>query len=219
MKTKTHIKRFLGFSLLSLTAAFHAEANLISNGNFEAGNIGFFSDYAYRTDSIYDPATYAITTNPHLVHTSATAYGDHTSGRGNMMAINGAIVQGKKVWSDAITLTKNTDYIFSLWVSSWHVSNPALLDFSLNAGSTYLGTVSAPVTTGRWDHHTLTFNSGMLYGPMDLSITDLTTKWDGNDFAIDDLSLVSARVPEPTSALLLGLGLMGIALYKKKPRT
>ena len=209
-------KSWVILALLPMVFSHNAQANLIANGNFEAGNVGFTSDYSYQTTSIYGPATYAITTNTSLVHPSGRLYHDHTSGRGNMMAINGAITPGKKVWGDTVDIVANTNYIFSMWLASWTSTNPALLNLSLNAGGLDIGTVSAPTTTGLWDHHTFAFNSSSLTGPIELSIVDRTLDWGGNDFAIDDLSLERVKAPAPAAALLFGLGLISLSLCRKK---
>src|SRR5262249_28180063 len=41
-------------------------ANLLVNGDFEAGNTGFTSQYIFSSDQIGDAGVYTITTNPEL---------------------------------------------------------------------------------------------------------------------------------------------------------
>jgi|GEM_PF-1528219 len=95
MKTK----RWFAFSLaLILILAFASPAvaeplNLITNGDFEDGNTGFTSDFTYvpivNQSSMYPPAIYSINIDPNLGHGSWTSFGDHTTGDGNMMIVNG----------------------------------------------------------------------------------------------------------------------------------
>lgn len=80
--------------------------NLIVNGDFEAGNTGFNTDYRFSPGSIFDFHEYAITTNPRLVPNQATAFGDHTSGSGLMMAVNGPLSPTVlTVWSQTVALS------------------------------------------------------------------------------------------------------------------
>ena len=73
-------------------------ANLIVNGDFEAGNTGFTSDYTYvapplsnsGTNSLGAPAVYSVETDPYKGHAGWASYGDHTSGAGNMLIGNAA---------------------------------------------------------------------------------------------------------------------------------
>ena len=66
--------------------------SLVANGDFSAGNTGFTSSYTYVTGpgSLVPEGVYTITTDPHLEHPGAVSFGDHTTGTGEMMAVNGA---------------------------------------------------------------------------------------------------------------------------------
>ena len=74
-------------------AAGAVDGNLVSNGDFEAGNTGFSSDYTYVATTgptaLQPPSVYAVGTNPSLYHSSWSSFGDHTSGTGKMMIVNG----------------------------------------------------------------------------------------------------------------------------------
>src|SRR5262245_17414202 len=73
-------------------------ANLIVNGTFEAGNTGFATDYQYDSTP-WDDAQYYLTTDPSTIHFLGVRYGDHTTGRGLMMAANGGENPNLRVWS------------------------------------------------------------------------------------------------------------------------
>jgi hypothetical protein len=126
-------------------------ANLITNGDFELGNVGFGTTYTYVPGNIYDAGTYDVVTNPHLSHPAGASYGDHTTGSGLMFAANGAVNPGRIVWKQIIDVDPNSLYVFSAWVSNWD-QNPghavAQLDFGFNG--TDAGRFNAPTTAGVW---------------------------------------------------------------------
>jgi hypothetical protein len=80
--------KLIGALVVSCAIARVPAAELVINGSFEAGNTGFTSEFANSPD-IEQPRTYAITTDPASVHSLAASYGDHTTGSGFMMAVNG----------------------------------------------------------------------------------------------------------------------------------
>lgn len=170
-----------------------SKANLIVNGDFESGNTGFTSEYSYSPGDIVPDGVYDLVRNPASDSPSAASYGDHTSGTGFMMAINGSTSQNVVVWSQAVSVQENTDYSFSGYVSSWFSGSPSV--FNLLADGTILGTITAPSTAAVWQAFGATFNSGSR-SSINLQIVSLNNAFSGNDFALDDLSLnVSAAIP------------------------
>lgn len=212
------IKKIFSVQICSFALFFApliVHASLIINGDFESGNEGFITDYSL--DILAGDQRYDITADPSLNHSGADSYGDHTSGSGLMMAVNGAGTGDQLVWGQDVTLEANVDYEFSLWVSSWISTSPASLQFDL--GGLSLGLYNAPTTTGQWEQYSYTFNSGALSGSQFLSIIDTELALVGNDFAIDDISLTAISphpVPLPPSLLLLGTGLVGLLISRRK---
>ena len=203
--------------MMLLFAATFANANLIINGDFESGDQDFLTDYTLGigvTDQRYN-----VTTDPRLHHPAAASYGDHTSGAGLMMAVNAATAADQLVWGQQVSLTANTDYEFSIWVSSWISSNPANLVFDL--GGISLGSFGAPLAAAIWDQYSFSFNSGATSGSVLLSIVDTTRAFSGDDFAIDDISLTREvmGVPEPATLMLVGLGLAGLGFSRRRRRS
>lgn len=89
--------------------------NLIVNGDFESGNTGFITDYAYCNSSaclipIVDSG-YAVGSNANLYNMYFSGH-DHTTGNGNFMIVNGG-VPSLVVWEEIITVHPNTNYLFS----------------------------------------------------------------------------------------------------------
>jgi hypothetical protein len=174
-------------------------ANVVSNGNFSSGNTGFTSQYAYRAVGdggangccgvLSAEGVYAINTNPRNVHGSFSSFTDHTNGSGNMLIVNGSPTNNQIVWTQNITVIANTDYVFSVWVTSASPANPAQLQFSI-AGNNQLGTTIIPAATadGTWQFFTTTWNSGAISGNnIPIALVNKNIVANGNDFAIDDI--------------------------------
>jgi gliding motility-associated-like protein len=159
-------------------------SNLIFNGDFLFGNMGFTSAYTYTTN-LWPEATYCIGTNPQTFHTNFSPCGDHTTGTGNMMVVNAAGTPNVIVWQQTIPVVPNTNYLFSCWLTSVHTSSPAQLQFFVNG--VQIGPVfgAAPATC-IWNMFFNTWNSGTATSAV-ISIRNQNTSLSGNDFAIDDI--------------------------------
>ncbi|MBP7238758.1 MAG: gliding motility-associated C-terminal domain-containing protein [Saprospiraceae bacterium] len=173
--------------------------NLVVNGNFSGGNTGFSSDYAYVVDipnvqnEMFPEGTYTVINNPNLVHTGFSACNDHTGGNGNMMVINGA-ASLQDIWCQTVPISPNTYYNVSAWVASVNPSSPAILQFSIN-GTPIGPIINALSTPCSWIPFNATWNSGSTTSA-EICILNLNTAAGGNDFAIDDISMVQLCIVE-----------------------
>ncbi|MBN2728096.1 MAG: hypothetical protein JXR53_02640, partial [Bacteroidales bacterium] len=160
--------------------------NIITNGDFELGNTGFYTDYNYDPD-LYPEGNYYITDNPNTHHANFSACQDHTPPPGTeLMLVNGAPIPGQEVWCQDIAVTPATDYAFSTWITSVHPTNPAVLQFSINGG--LLGApFTAPSTTCTWQQFYEVWNSGF-NTTAQICIVNQNIIRSGNDFALDDIS-------------------------------
>jgi hypothetical protein len=82
------------------------------NGNFSAGNTGFTSQYTNNQFSIWNEGTYAIGPNPNAVHTNFGTWGDHTTGTGNYMIVNGSVLPNRTVWQQTVTFPPGAQVTF-----------------------------------------------------------------------------------------------------------
>lgn len=191
------------YSVTATTAAgckSSASANiaqeLIINGDFEQGNVGFTSAYGYVNAAtplnMVPEGIYTVDNDAHYHHNNF--YGkDHTTGTGNFMIVNGS-GSPVNIWQQTVTVLPNTTYYFSAWAASLNNVAPyAQLQFNVNG--TLVGT-TAVLTAGpsntstplNWVRFYGTWTSGPAVTSAVVSIRDLQTALGGNDFGLDDIS-------------------------------
>lgn len=189
-----------------------ARLNLLANGNFEAGNRGFTSDYGFTTEATTAPGQegqYTLGVNPQQINGLGASFGDHTTGKGRMMIVNGSTnPKSPVVWRQTVSVTPRTMYRFTFWVASWgrygnsqKAINPAQLEVAINGeplgisdGLNRIATVPAPAVVGQWRQVSLLWLSGGATAA-DLTILDRNREFLGNDFALDDLSFQNTDTP------------------------
>jgi gliding motility-associated-like protein len=168
--------------------------NLVVNGDFNNGNTGFSSGYVFNSGNILAPGEYDINNASTNTGIGAVACKDHTSGNGNMLIVS-ADASKKTIWKQAVTVTPNTNYIFSAWVQSVNPAALVHLQLSIN-GNTVLDSVSAASTTCNWKRYFVKWNSGSnttaQLAIVDNTIPKIVSGLD--NFAIDDISFASYSV-------------------------
>ncbi len=159
--------------------------NVITNGNFNAGNTGFTSDYTFAANNTTE-GEYFVGSSPLAWNAALSNCSDHTTGSGNMLLVNGSPVANVNVWRQTVAVTPNTNYAFSSWIQALYPPNPAQLSFSINGSD--IGTlITASLPTCTWSQFYTTWNSGS-NTTATISIVNKNTIVQGNDFALDDIS-------------------------------
>lgn len=173
-----------------------SNSNLVLNGDFEAGNSGFSTAYTLRTSDVGPAGTYAITSDPRLVHDQFGSYADHTPGSGSQMMVVNGTTTSATVWEQTVAVIPNTVYQFAAFGSSAYATPPATLRFEINGTS--VGTLNLPAVTGQWTPFSIHWNSGSATSA-NLKIINTSVDSNGNDFALDDISFaVAASLPNGT---------------------
>lgn len=158
---------------------------MATNGNFSSGNTGFLSNYTYNATSIWNESTYAVGPNPNAVHPNFGTWGDHTTGTGNYMLVNGATGTNKILWRQTKTFPPGAQVTMRWWALSF-VSPAGQLQLKLS-GTNIGGAASTPTSTGVWQQTSRTFTAPAS-GTATLNLITLAGPGSGNDFGIDDIS-------------------------------
>jgi len=174
----------------TVTGSSLSGVNLLTNGGFEAvpGNSGFGSSYTFHTYGVANSNqnTYTVGPNP---STKNTGFCNQTGGHTgiNQMIIDGATPTaggiGNIAWSQSISVVPGATYQFSYYVQSLVNYNFAQLQFYVNGVP--VGQVKNANSTCTWDVFNCVVNAGS-NTVLQLTLVDLNTVADGNDFALDD---------------------------------
>lgn len=170
----------------TLTGSISSGVNLITNGDFEAGNSGFSSAYTYNTTSLQNEGTYAIISNPQSLHTNFSNCANFNDYGTLQMVVNGAQTAGAKIWYKTVTVKPNTQYQFTYYVQSVHPDSPSIMQLYANniaVGPSY----TASGTTCLWKKFVYIWNSGA-NSSVELSLINQNTAPSGNDFALDNIT-------------------------------
>lgn len=191
----------------SAVANLNVSQELVYNGNFSLGNVGFFNpplfgaSYRYFVDSpnyqreLSAAGRYGVGANAN--NYNAAYYGkDHTNRTGNFMIVRGYSFIKPMVWADTVPVTPNTTYYFSGWamgIDSTTLANRPILRFAVNGvivGNplTLPPHGLSPTAPDNWLRFYTTWNSGSATSAI-FSIYDSTATFRGNAFGLDDISI------------------------------
>ena len=164
--------------------------NLVVNGDFEAGNTGFFSQYIYEQGPVMQPGMYFVGSEPEISHPNFEACNDHTTGSGNMLFANATIFPDLPVvWEQSVSLTPNSEYLFSVWVQNVTTTQVFLPEMQFFINGVQVAPAFLPDSTQcKWTNFTTTWNSGSNTSAL-ITIIDQNLTSPGNDFGLDDISL------------------------------
>lgn len=159
---------------------------LVDNGHFQNYYQGVTTDYNIGSPGPnIGGGNIAVTHDPSLYHSGFVGSGNQ--GSGNFMVINGSTAANQNIWCQTINVTPNTNYNFSLWLSSVYDVSVGEVQVYFN-GTPNGGVMTAPATTGVWEEHELFWNSGA-NNQVQICIEGVNLDNVGNDFGIDDISL------------------------------
>ncbi|WP_262408824.1 PEPxxWA-CTERM sorting domain-containing protein [Sphingomonas sp. JC676] len=220
----------LAAALLAPLPALAQES--VTNGDFEAGNTGFTSEYSYvgapGPNALYAESTYTVGTNSADYHNLWASVLGH-GGSGNFLIANG-VANGNaaafNVFSQQLTgLAVGQTYLFSAWATNTCCN----ADFTGTNGSPFLVSVngSQPLPnsiliasttvdtsqTGVWTQFSGSFVATA--SSMNLSIYNSTPEASGNDFGLDDISVVAVPEPAAWGMMIGGFGLAGLAMRRR----
>ena len=187
--------------------AYRYQSNVVSNGDFEQGNVDFTSSYYYNSISLVAEGTYAVVSNAHNVHPYFNGPADHTlgNGTGHYMAVNGSPTPNVVVWAQSVNVTPHTDYIFHTWVYNLGGTQQeaSVLQFSINnalIGNVF--TAPYPASSG-WQQFSTIWNSRN-NSSAEIKIINQSTVTSGNDFGLDDIHFTSLVADVDSVTVFIG---------------
>lgn len=163
--------------------------NLIYNGDFSKGNIGFSSDYKLGTIDYFNEGYYAITTNPQLYHPGFIKCTDHTNDNaGLMMVFDSYTIPNKVIWTQTISIKPYRIYEFSMWATKLVYYKDSYLEIRIN--DVPLDSIfHVTHTSGTWsEFHRKWCSNAETTAKIEIINTTLDKA--GNDLAIDDISFI-----------------------------
>lgn len=204
-------------ALFSLLLTVCLGQNFINNGDFELGGPGQGFNVNGQGYVLLNPpypgttspGDFAITNNPQPLNTAFfLSFGDHTTGSGKMMVIDGGAIGGNQPFWQAgnsgggvCGLTNGNSYVLSYWVrsASSTVTNPGTqADVQVvfnNAGNIQPLTASTlvPLPNVGWEQKSIQFDA--LNSCVNIAFFDANTSTTGNDFVLDDIQLMPIGDP------------------------
>lgn len=196
------------------TAGCCPGANLVTGGDFESGRGAFASDYQFVTGAAVQPGQYALLNSAQAGAVSSQWVVQNEgscSTTGRVLVVNGATGRSgsRKVWSQTVAVTPGAEYRFcahfkNLPACALDVKPKIELRFSSPAGSSSSSTISANGANGcDWvqESRSIVIPAG---------VTSLTSEiWldesglgDGNDLAVDNISLQQMQAADPKELLV-----------------
>lgn len=176
-------------TVYTVTSTTTATANLIYNGNFTLGNVGFNTDYTYSnpTNPSLAQRAYGVVAVANTWEPGFAACTDHSTGVTRMMVVDGSTSNAgnDRVWCQTVPVTPGQNYTFSYWAQAVALNNSANIDTVINGVS--IGAATVPAATCSWIQRTYIWNSGASTTAQ-ICLYDRTTASAGNDFALDDIS-------------------------------
>jgi len=173
---------------------------LVENGHFEQGPVGFTSDYNNCINCVGTIGgelfenQFVVGVNANHHHQGFQGVGQGAAG--NFMMVNGSSQSNTNVWCQTISVEPNTYYEFSAWVASIFAQSPAQLQFQANG--VLLGPVfTAPSSVNLWNQFFSVWFSGSNTA-VTICIINQNTAIAGNDFGLDNISFKACLSCEVT---------------------
>jgi hypothetical protein len=171
--------------------------NLLQNGGFENGFVGFNTDYGTfpNGDGLctgtgstqYGSLT--VSTDPHLIYDLWCSKTNHTLNGTKMLIIDASCGSNKRVWYQSVAVSPNTAYKFSCWASNnntFSLPDPNLRVRINGTNVIQNFLLTSTQSCNQWHELSYTWYSGTSTTVLIEIINDRATS-DGNDYSLDDI--------------------------------
>lgn len=180
----------LGPTVFKFTAKVQTDNDLIVNGDFSSGNSGFSSqlNYVAPGPAMLTGGTYTIITSPTQISAAFPPCDDHTTGTGNMLAINCINTPNRDVWCQNVSVNPDSEYNFGMWVMT--VFSLVTVDLIVTVNGVQIGNSFAPTSTFcQWSEFSAIWEANGATSA-EICITNTNGAPFGPYFALDDISFI-----------------------------
>ena len=130
---QVRVERRLGVAAVLMAATAGASGqNLVVNGNFEQGNVGFQSDYSFSSGGNCCEGQYTVRGNGSTFNGAFVNPPPSSPGSVQMMVVNGSTVSNQRIWYQTIAVTPGVTYAFTLRGCTAVAGGPAVLQWQVN---------------------------------------------------------------------------------------
>ncbi len=162
------------------------DENLVYNGGFNLGNVGFESEYEFTPIGTFAQGHYGIFTSPTQFNAGFGNCEDFSgSNDGLMMVVDGATAVDVNIWCQTIDVLPGRNYDFSTQITNIFESEPSTLQFSIN-GNPLGDLLEVEPAVCEWQLFSEQWYSES-FTSATICITNQSTIDFGNDFALDDI--------------------------------
>jgi outer membrane protein OmpA-like peptidoglycan-associated protein len=160
--------------------------NLVKNGDFEDGNVGFKSDFLCQ-DDIFTWGYYVITTNVSK-YLTGSVFLNPVPNTGKYYAIDMNNSGKQRLWYDSITVKPNTPYQFSCILANCvnDFAAPGVINLKIN-GKKICPTLTLSNGSASWTPYSIKYKTGPDETRIEISIVDEIWTLMGNDVALDNV--------------------------------
>ncbi len=174
--------------------------NLVSNGDFSAGNTGFGSDLPYQLGCVQESYYVSAIPRDKCSLFPGTLF-DHTLGdsTGSYLIVDGprTATTGNTIWEQTLSVTGGQIYNFSFWVQPRFSSSNFPLSLGLFVNGVAVSPTFVPSNSTAWEQFCTQWQRrGDTSGPVTISLRQLNNFGEiGYDYGIDDIYFGSCRPP------------------------
>ncbi len=176
-------------------------SELINDGTFSLDNLNFHTDYLQYTYPPYlnikpPQKAYGLQSNAYNFANTFAGCNDLSGSYSKMLVARGSSIPGSIVWMQKVLVKSQTSYVFSYWVQSVDTPNPAKVETIVNGlpitGASITSTFIASDTLCQWVQVMYNWYSGT-DTVAEIALYDRDTSFDGNAFALDNISLTTKQ--------------------------